>query len=653
MRSVLATAAAAVAASVALAAPADPSFEARLAVRSKVDQVIAQRSLVTDAGKFSQKSYDYVIVGAGTAGLALAARLSENGKHSVGVLEAGPTGFNDPIIDIPGQFGADLGTKYDYNYTTDANSQTGVTPKGWPRGHVVGGSSALNFLVVDAASEAEYNAWEELGNKGWNWESMDKYMKKSETFTTPSQEDQGKLNIEVNPDNYGSNGPIQVTFPDYISKQVQNWIPALESLGIPRNNEPLGGKNTGASVQPSDINLANHTRSYSAPAYFYPNSARNNLALLANARVDKINWTPLSKVRSWLHKLGVKQRATGVNFTSGGKSYTVKAKREVIISGGAVNSPQILELSGVGNPSILKQAGIQPVIQNNNVGENLQDHTYSYAAYELQPGNPTLDSLRWNTTFAAEQKALYQQNKVSILGETVPSIAYITLRTLLGESKANQYVETAKSYVQSQSNKAYASTLNKQLEFLQKYPDTLSQMELIGIDGFFAGAGAPENNKNYVTFLSASQHLLARGSVHIKSKSAGAAPSIQPNYYNNDFDLNLAVQGLQYLRNKVSKTQQYSSYITKEVVPGSNYTTDAQLKDFLKGMGTTTEYHPIGSVSMLPQNKGGVVDANLRVYQTENVRVVDASIMPVHISAHIMRTTYGIAEKAADLILGA
>lgn len=347
----------------------------------------------------------------------------------------------------------------------------------------------------------------------------------------------------------------------------------------------------------------------------------------------------------------MKQRATGVSFTSGGKSYTVRANKEVIVSGGSVNSPQILELSGVGNPSILKAAGITPVIENSNVGENLQDHTYSYAAYELTAGNPTLDSLRWNTTFAAQQKAAYQQNKVSILDETVPSIAYISLKTLLGASKAQSFINTASTYIKSQSKKPYASTLNKQLEFLQKYPDSVGQMELIGIDGFFAGAGAPENGKNYLTFLSASQHLLARGSVHVKSKSSADAPAIQPNYYNNDFDLNLALEGLQYLRNKVAKTPQYSSYFAKEVVPGSDVTTDAQLKDFLKKMGTTTEYHPIGSMSMLPQNKGGVVDSNLRVYNTENVRIVDASIMPVHISAHIQRTTYGIAEKAADLIL--
>lgn len=183
----------------------------------------------------------------------------------------------------------------DYNYTTEANSATGVTPKGWPRGHVVGGSSALNFLVVDAASEAEYNAWEELGNSGWNWASMNKYMKKSETFTTPSEADQKKLDIQVVPSDYGHNGPIHVKFPNYISKQVQNWIPALKTLGIPVNNQPLAGKNVGASVQPSDINPYNHTRSYSAPAYFYPNSARKNLALLANARVDKINWTASKK----------------------------------------------------------------------------------------------------------------------------------------------------------------------------------------------------------------------------------------------------------------------------------------------------------------------------------------------------------------------
>lgn len=649
MRSfVVATAAAAIYSAVSVeAAPADPAQEIKLEMRGHHDRVVAQRSLVSDPSAFASKSYDYVVVGAGTAGLAVAARLSQNGKYSVGVLESGPSGFGDPINDIPGQFGANLNTKYDYNYTTDANAQTGVAARPWPRGHVVGGSSALNFLVWDAASKAEYDAWEQLGNSGWNWDSMNKYMKKAETFTTPSAEQQQQLHINVNPSNYGHSGPIKASFPRYVSKQVQNWIPALQALGIPKNDEPLAGDNTGASVQPSNINVYNSTRSYSAPAYFFPNAARPNLALLPSARVDKINFGLASAVRK---ALGVNQKASSVSFTSNGKSYKVRVNKEVIVSGGTVNSPQILELSGIGNPTVLSKAGVKTIINNPNVGENLQDHTYSYAAYELKDGNPTLDSLRWNTTFAAEQKQLYANNQTSILDETVPSIAYVSVERILGSSNASKLIDQAASYVNS-VNAPYKATLKKQLEYLQKYPDQISQMELIGIDGFFASSGfVPANGKNYITFLSASQHLLARGYIHIKSQKSADAPTIQPNYYNNQFDTGLAVAGLRYLR-KIAGTSQYSSYIAQEVVPGKNLTSDSDLTAFLKTTGTMTEYHPIGTCSMLPRNAGGVVDANLIVYGTSNVRVVDASTSPVMISAHLQRGVYGIAEKAADLIL--
>ncbi|CAO1633866.1 unnamed protein product [Jaminaea pallidilutea] len=625
------------------AAPADPAAAIKIAARNQADRNLATRALSTDPSSFAKQKYDYIVVGAGTAGLAVAARLSESGKNSVAVLEAGPSGLGDPIIDIPGQFGADLGTKYDYNYTTDANSETGVTPKGWPRGHVLGGSSALNFLVWDAGAKAEYDQWQELGNNGWNWQSMNKYMRKSEDFHEPSSSDQDKLNLDVHSSDYGSNGPVQVSFPRYISKAVQNWIPALESLGLYRNDQPLTGNNTGASVQPSNINYRNSTRSYSATAYYVPNSARSNLAVLTNARVDKINWSNDNHGKRDSNK-----KASGVTFTYGGKSYTVCVKKEVIVSGGAVNSPQILELSGVGNPSILKKHGIDTVVANSNVGENLQDHTYSYNTYELKDGNPTLDSLRWNTTFTNEQKQLYSQNKPSILDETVPAIGYLSLEKLFGTDKAKAEIQKAQKYVNS-VNAPYKRTLQKQIELLQG--DNPSSLEIINVDGFFAGSGAPESGKNYITFLSASQHLFARGTVHIKSKSAGDAPSIQPNYYNNHFDLDLSVAGLEYLR-KIANTTQYSSYTSREVVPGSNVTSKADLTAFLKDKGTTTEYHPIGSCSMLPRNQGGVVDSDLVVYGTSNVRVIDASIMPLHTSAHIQRAVYGIAERGADLILG-
>lgn len=491
----------------------------------------------------------------------------------------------------------------------------------------------------DRASEVEYDAWEKLGSPGWNWKNLYHYMKKSEEFTAPPASDAEKLHIAPNSSDYGSSGPVKVSFPRYVSEQVQNWIPALQSLGIPKNDDPLAGNNVGASVQPSNIDPYNSTRSYSAPAYLFPNAARPNLAVQTDALVTKINFAPALSSKADL-------KATGISFVSGSKTYTVKVNKEVIVAGGSVNTPAILEHSGIGNKTILAKAGVKQLIDLPAVGENLQDHSYSSAAYELKDGHVTLDTLRNNATFAREQTDLYKANKTSILDETVPAIAYVSLPKLVGNETADQLIAEAAAYVE-QSTAPYKATLQMQIDYLQNHPDTVSQMELIGIDGYFATSGAPVPNKTYITYLAAQQHLLSRGTVHINSSDATVYPVISPNYYSVPFDVKVATAGTAYMR-KIAGAEQYASYIAKEAVPGEG----ADLQNYTTTVGFTTEYHPIGTASMLPRNKGGVVDPTLKVYGTCNVRVVDASIIPVHISAHIQATVYGVAEFAADIIRG-
>jgi len=185
-------------------------------------------------------------------------------------------------------------------------------------------------------------------------------MKRSEDFTAPSQETLEGLNIQPVESDYGQSGPIQISFPRYVSEQVSNWIPALKSLGIPGNQQPLAGENIGASLQPSNINQVNQTRSYSAPAYYFKNSNRKNLKVITNAQATKINFSP-----SPLFSSG-DRTAKSVSFVSKGKTYqaTLKSKGEVIVSGGTVNTPQILELSGIGNPDILKKQGIKTIVNS-------------------------------------------------------------------------------------------------------------------------------------------------------------------------------------------------------------------------------------------------------------------------------------------------
>ncbi len=239
--------------------------------------------------------------------------------------------------------------------------------------------------------------------------------------------------------------------------------------------------------------------------------------MLTNALVSKVNFA---------NKYG-DLCANGVTFISNGQTYTVKANKEVILSGGTVNTPQLLELSGIGSKSVLSKAGVEVLYENSNVGENMQDHTYSATVYKLKSGYQTLDSLRSNTTFAAEQAAAYKANQTSILTETVPSISYVSLARIVGKTRAQQMINEVSKYVYS-STAPYKATLRKQLEFLTSYADKVGQMELIGIDGYFAGTGAPKPDETYFTILAANQHLFSRGNIHISSKTLPSTlPSTQ------------------------------------------------------------------------------------------------------------------------------
>jgi len=296
----------------------------------------------------------------------------------------------------------------------------------------------------------------------------------------------------------------------------------------------------------------------------------------------------------------------------------------------------------------LNKAGVKQIIDLPSVGENLQDHTMSTSIWERKDGAITFDTLRNNASFAKQQLALYESNSddpASILDQTVPNIAYISLSTLVGNSTAKAIVAEAAAYVNA-STAPYKSTLHEQIIFLQQYPELVGQIELIAMDGFSSTYIKPSPNKTYTSFVAAQQHLLSRGSVHIKSNKASDYPIIDPNYYSVPFDVKVATAGTSYLR-KIAATPQFEAILDGEVTPGQG----VDLQNYTTTIGFNTEFHPVGTASMLPKNQGGVVDSSLRVYGTSNVRVVDASIIPLHISAHLQGTVYGIAEKAADLIL--
>ncbi|POS71834.1 GMC oxidoreductase [Diaporthe helianthi] len=376
------------------------------------------------------------------------------------LIEAGPAAPEELKINVPGMVGSTGGGPYDWNFTTTPQPELSSRQVNLTRGKVLGGSSALNYLVWNRASAPEYDVWETLGNHGWNWDSMVSGMAKSENFTAINSQDyHGSVGRSTR-------GPIHNVVGRYRTEQVLAWVPTLESLGLSHNLQSLGGNPIGAMLQPSSINPDNNTRSYSASSY--GPQARSNLAILLSTRVAKINLETTYK--------GVKSGrssedsvvATGVTLQDGS---VITARREVILSAGSLQSPGILELSGIGQKDVLAAAGIKQIVDLYGVGENLQDHVGVGVTYRLKPGYNSLDILKYNATYAAEQLALWKKGEFSRYDTTISSVGFLNWRQLLGNDTA--LVDLAKKGFGNSTN----AIDQAKLSFLSDY--NVPQVEVI------------------------------------------------------------------------------------------------------------------------------------------------------------------------------
>ncbi|KAJ9120092.1 hypothetical protein QFC22_002990 [Naganishia vaughanmartiniae] len=584
---------------------------------------------------------DFVIAGGGLAGLVLASRLTEDANKTVLVIEAGNTGYEvQNKIDVPGNayYSSLLNTDYDWQYKTHPQANLGNRVLDWPRGRVLGGSTAVNGLYLVRPSALEVDAWASLagpnGTEYWGWDSLFAAMKKSERFTPPSSELASEFGIQFNEQSHGTSGPLDYSYPGQLIPIIADWTTVLENIGIVSSPDPNGGQGWGAFVATSSINPTNWTRSYSRSAYIDPLPPRSNLHIVANTRVMKVNTEKNSDGTV---------KATGISYatTPNAAWSTVTANKEVILAGGAVGSPHMLLLSGIGPKDQLAQFNIPSVVDLPGVGEHLQDHLASQVIYKTtgqtaaqQAVNQTLTN--GSSTFLSfVNSAIAYSNITDLFGDYAP-----TFKATVAEN-ATWAVDTLSLTSDPTVRAGYAATYAVQTEQLIMSP--IGQVELL-----LGLTGTAQGGDDSVAVQAALQRSFSRGRMYLNNSSPWEYPIIDPNYLAHPADVFLLREGLKLAR-KLAQTDPFSKTLTTEVYPGPTVQTDAEWDAWLKTV-VSTEYHPSGACSMLPREHGGVVGADLKVYGTSNLRVIDSSVFPIEFAAHLMSITYGLSEKGADII---
>ncbi|KAF9540498.1 alcohol oxidase [Agrocybe pediades] len=587
------------------------------------------------------KLFDYIIIGGGTAGLTLATRLSENPSVSVLVLEAGDANLNDAEILTPAAFGIHFGrSQYDWNYSTVLQKNANNRTVNWPRGKGLGGSSSINWFQYHIPARGDIDAFERLGNRGWNWDLFKKYHMRSEHFIEPTVKHEA---MSYDLAQHGTHGPLTVGYPLTLSGIEKPYQDTLATLGIQLNKEPFSGDIKGTWLTPISVDPKTRTRSYAANRYYAPNASRTNLTVLTLSPVSKIKFE---------HGDNGTLTATGVLFMHDGKEHVALVGKEVILSSGTIANPKILELSGVGDQDILKEAGVEVNLHLPGVGRNVQEHAYCGITYEVRPEKQdeilTFDCLL-DPTELAKQAALFAAEGTGVLGMSFSTMTFVPLGEI-SKDASELYTKLEESITAGIAAGKYPPSYVKQYKLqLERIREKFCDAEFTIVQTAVPGVAKP--GKKYISLSALTNHPFSRGTIHIKSSDPSEMPTIDPHYFEEEHDVRLFAEIMKFNR-RVAKSEPLKSFlIDEEVYPGLQYGTDEQIIDFLKS-NFLTSYHPVGSCSMLPQADNGVVDTNLKVYNTSNLRVVDTSIVPLHIAAHLQTTAYALGEIAADLITG-
>lgn len=525
--------------------------------------------------------FDFVIVGAGSAGCVLANRLSANGKYQVALLEAGGRDIY-PWIHVPVGYFKTMGNpRTDWGYETESDPGLNGRSLKWPRGRVLGGSSSINGLLYVRGQPQDYDHWRQLGNVGWAWDDVLPLFKRSEAYDGGHDEVRGR------------DGPLTVSDSAVSREVVDRWVEAAQNAGYTYNADYNGADQEG--VGHFQLTMRNGRRCSSAVAYLNPARGRANLTILTGCSAEKLDMEG--------------RHVRGVVVTHKGVRKTIQARKEVVLSAGALASPQLMMVSGIGDPERLAKVGVTLVHALPGVGQNLQDHLQARPVYKT-----TL------STINTEINSLIKQGLIAV-----------------------HYAMTRKGPMTMAASLGTA--------FLRSRPGLETPDIQFHIQPFSADQKINKPHR-FDAFTASVLQLRPESAGHLELRSASMSdhPAIHPNYLATKLDQDTIVEGIRVAR-RIARCEPLASAITEEYAPGA-VVDDADYDGLLNWARdtATTIYHPTGTCKMGHDPKA-VVDARLRVHGMTGLRVADASIMPVIVSGNTNAPCIMIGEKASDMIL--
>lgn len=539
----------------------------------------------TDKQSDKQERFDYIIVGAGSAGCVLANRLTQDPDVSVLLLEAG--GKDDyHWIHIPVGYLYCIGNpRTDWLYRTQEEAGLNGRSLAYPRGRVLGGSSSINGMIYMRGQREDYDVWADAtGDDGWRWDNVLPLFKRSEDHYNGSSEF------------HGSGGEWRVEKQRLSWRVLDSFADAAEQIGIPKTEDFNRGDNFGIGY--FEVNQRRGVRWSAAKGFLRPASQRPNLTVITGASVSRLTFDGT--------------RCTGVAYRGGNEDFVALANVETILAAGAVNSPHLLEVSGIGDGERLRNLGIDVVSHVPAVGENLQDHLQLRTVYKLR-GAKTLN---------------------------------LTANSLLGKlSIGMQYAFTQRGPMSMAPSQLGAFARSR--EDVTR-PDLEYHVQPLSLEKF----GEPLHKFNAFTASVCNLRPTSRGHVHLTSPDARVAPNIAPHYLSTEADLRVAADAIKLTR-RIVGAPAFARYEPREYLPGPSYQSDDDLKRAAGDIGTTI-FHPVGTCRMgREDDPDAVVDPQLRVRGVQGLRVVDASVMPTITSGNTNSPTIMIAERASDMIRAA